>query len=546
MSLRVYSGVLLLLAAAAVLRGQQQNEPHAGYAYPAGGQRGTTVRVIVGGQFLDGVDGLIVSGTGVTAHVIELDKPMTPAQLTELREKLRGLQQRRTESEVRQEIESIRTAMAENQRRIANRAIAERVTVELTISPNAAPGDRSLRLATPRGLTNPVVFEVGEVPEFAEETAVAAIPATMNGWIRPGEPDRHRFSARKGQEIAIAARARALVPYLADAVPGWFQAALTLYDSAGRELAYADDDQFDPDPRLRHRIPADGEYAVEIKDALYRGREDFVYRLTIADTPVAGDLGSPCAEDPKTARRSLPIAVTACIARPGEWDVFTFPGRAGEPIVADVTARRTRSPLDSAMELLDPGGRRIAFNDDADDPLEGRLTHDADSRIQATLPVTGTYTVRVTDAQRRGGPDYAYQLRISAPEPDFALRAIPSTINVAPGTSATITVVARRIDGFPGAIALTLGGAPRGFTLGDGVVSAEQTSARLTLSVPPGVRRGVFTVRLEGRATIDGKVVEHVAVAADDMMQAFAYHHLVPADALRIAVSPRRARRAGL
>ncbi len=546
MSRRLCAGVGLLLSAAALLRGQQQNEPHAGYVYPAGGRRATTVRAIVGGQFLDGVDGLIVSGTGVTATVLELDKPMTPAQLTELREKLRGLQPRRAEPGVRQEIESIRAAMAGNQRRIANRAIAERVTVELTIAPDAAAGDRLLRLATPRGLTNPVVFEVGELPEFAEGAALTTLPAAINGRIGPGEPDRHRFTARKGQEIAIAARARALVPYLADAVPGWFQAALTLYDSAGRELAYADDDEFDPDPRLRYRIPADGEYVVEIKDALYRGREDFVYRLTIGDAPAAAGTENRCADERTTPRAGLPIAVTGCIARPGEWDGFTFHARAGAPIVAEVTARRMRSPLDSAIELLDPAGRRIAFNDDSEDPLEGRLTHDADSRIEATLPATGLYTLRVTDAQRRGGPAYAYQLRIGAPEPDFALRVIPSTINAAPGTSVPVSVVVRRTDGFSGPITLSLRGGPRGVMLGDAVVPADQSTARPTLSIPPGLRRGVFVLRLEGRATINGRAVERTAVPADDMMQAFAYHHLVPADALRVAIAPRRARRGGL
>ena len=31
----------------------QQNSPHIGYVYPAGGQAGTTFEVIAGGQFLD-------------------------------------------------------------------------------------------------------------------------------------------------------------------------------------------------------------------------------------------------------------------------------------------------------------------------------------------------------------------------------------------------------------------------------------------------------------------------------------------------------------
>ena len=75
------------------------------------------------------------------------------------------------------------------------------------------------------------------------------------------------------------------MPYLADAVPGWFQAVLTLYDAAGKEVAYDDDFRFHPDPVLHYVVPNDGEYTVEIKDALYRGREDFVYRISIGELP---------------------------------------------------------------------------------------------------------------------------------------------------------------------------------------------------------------------------------------------------------------------
>src|ERR1043165_6303601 len=101
----------------------------------------------------------------------------------------------------------------------------------------------------------------------------------------PGEVDRYRFSGRKGQQLVFITHARALIPYLADAVPGWFQAALTLYDASGKEVAHSDHFHFQPDPVLAYRVPKDGEYVLEIKDALYRGREDFVYRLEAGELP---------------------------------------------------------------------------------------------------------------------------------------------------------------------------------------------------------------------------------------------------------------------
>ena len=73
-----------------------------------------------------------------------------------------------------------------------------------------------------------------------------------------------------------------MIPYLADAVPGWFQATLTLRDAKGKEVAYTDDFRFNPDPIITYTIPADGEYLLEIKDSIYRGREDFVYRIAVS------------------------------------------------------------------------------------------------------------------------------------------------------------------------------------------------------------------------------------------------------------------------
>ena len=107
----------------------------------------------------------------------------------------------------------------------------------------------------------------------------------LNGQIMPGDVDRFAFKARKGKRLVAAASARDLIPYLADAVPGWFQAALTLYDPNGNEVAYADDYRFRPDPVLFYEVPADGQYVLEIQDAIYRGREDFVYRITLGELP---------------------------------------------------------------------------------------------------------------------------------------------------------------------------------------------------------------------------------------------------------------------
>ena len=55
--------------------------PHVGYVYPAGGQQGTTFQVRLGGQRLDFVDGATVSGSGVSAKVVDYFRKMSNQEM---------------------------------------------------------------------------------------------------------------------------------------------------------------------------------------------------------------------------------------------------------------------------------------------------------------------------------------------------------------------------------------------------------------------------------------------------------------------------------
>ena len=305
----------------------QQGTPHIGYVYPAGGQRGTTFQVKVGGQFLEGVGAVRFSAAGVQATFVERAATLTKKEVTQLKEKLKELQQGKKDAETEKQTEEIKRKLAalnkKSKIKSENPAIGEVALLNVTLSPDAEPGQRELRLETSRGVSNPLVFCVGQLPEFCKKDPQSAVdllsstkskrsresatihepirnpcdaaapitlPATVNGQIMPneadprfaradpfapGDVDRYRFQARKGQQLVVAVSARQLIPYLADAVPGWFQATVALYDAKGKELAYDDDYRFHPDPVLFYKIPADGQYVIEIKDALYRGRAGF-------------------------------------------------------------------------------------------------------------------------------------------------------------------------------------------------------------------------------------------------------------------------------
>lgn len=608
----------------------QQAAPHIGYVFPAGGQRGSTFDIVVGGQFLNGVTNVLVSGGGVSSVVTKHLKILSFQQLNGIRnniEKLEALEEIvKTNSARKVEAEKLRdqltatlkgagieevslravreyTRKNSDVKKQLNPAISETVELRVTVDANAEPGDREIRLDVQGGLSNPMVFRIGTLPEFKENEPRASttesgtlvtLPAVLNGQILPGDIDRFRFEAKKGARLVVAASARELIPYLADAVPGWFQATLALYDASGKEVAYDDDFRFNPDPVLFYQIPADGSYTVEIKDSIFRGREDFVYRITIGELPFITSIypiGGPAGVDSKIELRGwnlpenkmtiinqrkepgiypvtvragdwisnpmpfavddlpecnesdrsetkidLPVIVNGRIDRAGKPDIFTFKGKAGDAVVAEVFARRLNSPLDSKIKLTDAHEKQIAFNDDCEDKGSGLETHHADSYLCATLPADGTYHLQIDDTQGRAGPEYVYRLRVSPPRPDFALRVVPASVSVRPGGSASLTVYALRRDGFTNAISLALKDAPAGFKfLSGGTISGTQEMMKATVTVPFSRSAEPVKLNVEGRANIAGREVVHAAVPAEDMMQAFAYRHLVPAEELLVA-----------
>jgi hypothetical protein len=617
-------------------------QPHIGYLYPAGGRAGDIFSVTVGGQNLQNITGVCVSGDGVRVAGIRYMgrfRPLNRQQIQELRRRLDEIRRQRSGASATEaaaqtpakpadpnakpvtlpnyplldSLEDLSDAdlqlvakefLDPDRKETTKNSIADRVIVELMIDPDATPGDRELRLITPAGLTNPLCFQVGSLPEFDQKELNAAtplaLPALVNGQILPGEVDRIRFSARSGQRLVIQAQARRLIPYMADAVPGWFQAVIALTDAQGRPLACTDHYLFDPGPILFYEVPADAEYQLEIRDSIYRGREDFVYRLSIGEQsfitqifPLGGQAGvatvaaisgwnlperqltldtepggvgirqtawrgegaisneilyavdslPECREiglnhTAQTAQPvTLPIIVNGRIERSGDVDVFRFQGRAGDEVVAEVQARRLGSPLDSLLRLTDASGKVLALNDDYPDKECGLLTHQADSWLCVKLPADGTYYVYLTDAQNVGSDAHAYRLRISAPQPDFALRIAPSAINLLAGSAIPVWVYAVRKDGFDGDIEVALNGAPAGFILSGGTIPHGRDSVRMTLTAPKMPAGRTTALRIVGRAQIGGATVTRPAVPADNLMQAFAYWHLVPAQELLATVT---------
>ncbi len=617
---------VVLWCCAGMARAQQSKEPDIAYFYPAGLRQGGTVDVTAGGQNLSQITGAEITGEGVRVSVTSYSRPLPGKRFQEFQETLAEHRKQMAEmvpkGRKKPDIKDVGPILQEagasedeirlflimrkqrnDPKRQDNRQLEESVTIHVEADPGAAPGMRTIRFFGKNGVSNPQRFVIGALPERQEPPATELsppppgplqFPVVLNGQILPGETDQYPFRASKGEQLLFVGEARGLIPYLADAVPGWLQLALTVVDARGIEVASAQSFRFSPDPLLVFDVKQTGEYRLHVRDALYRGREDFVYRVSagkisfvsgiaplgapkgsradvkifgwnlpgdrasitvpeeagiypglLADAPsvlfesgegIEAHAAEPDNDPAHAASVRPPVTLNGFIDKPGDVDGFALQATRGKPLALEVLARRLGSPVDALIRITDAKGNEVARADDQEDVGSALLTHHADPQLLFDPPADGLFYVWISDAQNAGGRGYPYRLRIGPPRPDFDLRITPSALAGAPGTHLPLTVHALRKGGFAGEIQLACG--TPGFSISGGRIPAGKDSAVVTLGFPASSDNPRQNVTITGNADIGGAQVRHAAVPADDMLQAFFYHHLVPAEELVAFIAP--------
>jgi hypothetical protein len=512
--------------------------PLASYIFPAGGKRGTTVKVRVGGLNLHDRCGWELLGPGVrTSKDLTrtttrwFEGPMLPLPASQRQE--------------------------DYPRDMAG---------EVQIEANAPPGVRRGRLWTSQGASAGLAFVVGYFPEVVEEEidgdpvpVEVKLPVTINGRIFPRENvDAWSFAARTGQVITCEVHAERLGSPL--------DSRLEVRGPDGKVVA-ENDDARGADSLLHFTASEEGKYQVRISDSNRNGGPQFVYRLTITAGPhvtniyplggrrgtktrfaldganvprepveivlpgeggaahlqrfeVAGKLTSPVAlavdDLPEVLKSAgmpqtftLPAVLNGRIDRPGEVDAWSFAGRKGQMVALQMQGWRLGSPLRGVLEIVDHAGKTLA--------RAGHQQPTADPALSWTVPQDGTFTVHIRDYFRnRGGPAFAYRLRATVPAPDFRLELSGHTATVQRGAKAArpripLRLVVQRQGGFNGPIELQADGLPAGVAMTPKVIAAGQTSVDLTFTATEKAAIGPGRLTIRGTATVAGKSVAHTA-----------------------------------
>jgi hypothetical protein len=534
-----FSLTVLMLTAALALA----EEPSVSYIFPAGGQRGTTVKFHVGGHFLHGEAGFAMYGPGVSAaeKVTEVptkwfEGPVIPLPASQQKEDY-------------------------PKDHLGQAAIAA----------DAPLGERLWRVWTSQGATPAMKFVVGDLPEVIEDEidglpipVEVKLPLTINGRIFPREDvDIWSFQARRGQTIWCEAAAARLGSPL--------EPRLEIRGSEGRVLAESGD-YVGADAFVAFTAPADGTYQVRIHDINFGGLQHYVYRLTISSGPhvaavypaggrrgaklraqlvgtnvpaepveidlsgdaagaatstisrrakvgdawtnsfllETGDLPEALEQEPNNAAAqsnqvTFPAVANGRIDAPGDVDRWSFAAKKGQAVQLDLVSARLGSPLDSVLKVLDAAGKELARSDD----LAGGQT---DSQLTFTAPADGTYTAHVQEQfPQRGGPRFVYRLTMKitpaiapkAPPPgDFQLTLANDAVTVLRGKQGQAKLDVQRSGGFNGPIELKFAGLPQGVTVSPTSIPAGQNNAQLTFKAEATARIGVAELTVTGSGEI--------------------------------------------
>jgi hypothetical protein len=324
-------------------------------------------------------------------------------------------------------------------------------SVSWTAPSDAPAGLREVQLQAGAAVSNPVPFIVSDLQERLEPGSAEpsarriTIPCGVSGRISAdNEVDRYPFHAAKGQEFVFEIEARRYGSAL--------DSFLSVVDAGGKELE-SNDDAIGKDSRLEWTAPADGEYAVLVRDLNNRGGPEFVYHLIAR--PVRPDFSLKCDGDKAQIGPGGGTAWYVHLTRTG--------GFSGE------VALSVRGLLDGVTATCGaiPAGM-----------TEGciLLTAGPQARIDAkNVQVVGTAALKAPDGSSTSVSHVATPLEeiytpgggrglfpvamqtVSVTEPqDITLTASPERVTLSPGGTAKIDITIQRRADFTKGVTLDL------------------------------------------------------------------------------------------
>ncbi|MFO1023439.1 MAG: hypothetical protein U0903_22510 [Planctomycetales bacterium] len=438
--------------------------------------------------------------------------------------------------------------------------------VEIQIAQHARPGIAWLRSYDAFGASALRPFAIGTMREDAEvepnDTPVGqpAIPhphVLINGALsKKGDVDCFLVPLEAGETLVADLQANS---FLGSPIDALLQVC-SLHEHRGRLEAYVLEQNLDTvglDPRIAFTAPEAGRYLVRVmafpsdpgQEIAYTGFAAAVYRLTLTTKgfadyvlPLSRGLGSvtdvklfgwnipesqqrlaiPATSEPQTALLSefvpeiagfvpmrtgvfksigvtsmqavsLPVAISGRVKGSMQPDLYTIDVKKGETLKFKVSSRSLGFQTALGIGVLDEKQQKSAGSDSR---FAAR-----DPELAWTAPADGKYTVQISQPRGVENPRAVYELTISKPQPDFAISVATDRFTLQDDKPLEIPVTIDRQDGYAVEIEVRLEGLPEGVTAPPVVAKGTEKSVKLVLKTNGAVTEGhSVPVRVRGEA----------------------------------------------
>jgi hypothetical protein len=409
-------------------------------------------------------------------------------------------------------------------------AKADRVEIEVTLEGATSPGLYAFRVAHAGGISGPVVLGVDRLKQRAFEGTLSELPGAWSGVVGGAQVLQTKLQGKKGQRLVIDVEAARLGSGLKPVV--------RLNDARGKQIAWSPPRSgLGGDARIDTKLPADGEYSLELQDELFRptgpgffrlkagglqyadlalpmgvatgGKQTIEYassnvaasaEINAVEMTVPGEITAPVpvaelltgaaprialsdfAELSESAEvgklqelPAAPVAVSGRLSKTAEEDKYLLAVKPGQKLRFDVVARQFGSPVDGVLTVRNEKGEQLATGDDR--------PGSSDPLVDYTVPAGVTkLQVAIKDLLARGGNDFIYRVVVrDTARPDFSLALTTDKINVPAGGTQVIPVQVTRMN-YNGPIELSLADQPAEIALLGNTIPERATIGLLTLS----------------------------------------------------------------
>lgn len=359
----------------------------------------------------------------------------------------------------------------------------------LSLAPDAPTGRQDVRARTRAGFSNPVGFEVGNLPEVLEaepndapdKATPATGPVVFNGRVgKAGDVDHLRFKSPADQRWVAEVFARRFGSPL--------DVLLTLQDAQGKVLQ-RNDDANGPDARIEFDAKKDVEYVLSVRDLTDRGGEAFGYRLTVQRPDVAAGFSARSGAGRVRLHQGGWVALRCDVSRRNGHDgTVRFEGR-------DLPMGVSAMPM-----VAGPGA-------------EGGWVMLGASESAAT----GSTRLRLVASGEVGGKATMQDVALAEQGWLTVLPAAPFSVDVGQGSvvveqngRAELDVALARAPGFEGEVRVVAEGVP-GLNVAPLVLKGGATRGKLALNAAYNAAGGTRPMLVRAEATVEGQALVQAA-----------------------------------